>query len=93
MRSIGWIDNESHIMTASSRIAAVAFDLDGLLVNTEELYQHVGTELLRRRGHSGAWVHRLAAGQGAHEGERGEQKRGTGGGSGAHGRIVPMGAG
>ena len=39
-------------MTASSRIAAVAFDLDGLLVNTEELYQHVGTELLRRRGRS-----------------------------------------
>jgi len=37
-------------MTPSSRIAAVAFDLDGLLVNTEELYQHVGTELLRRRG-------------------------------------------
>lgn len=32
------------------RIAAVAFDLDGLLVNTEELYQQVGTELLRRRG-------------------------------------------
>ena len=39
-------------MTASSRIEAVAFDLDGLLVNTEELYQPVGTELLRRRGHS-----------------------------------------
>jgi len=37
-------------MTAAARIAAVAFDLDGLLVNTEELYQHVGTELLRRRG-------------------------------------------
>ena len=37
-------------MTASSRIEAVAFDLDGLLVNTEELYQHVGSELLRRRG-------------------------------------------
>jgi len=36
--------------TASTRIEAVAFDLDGLLVNTEELYQHVGTELLRRRG-------------------------------------------
>jgi HAD superfamily hydrolase (TIGR01509 family) len=33
-----------------SPVAAVAFDLDGLLVNTEELYQHVGTELLRRRG-------------------------------------------
>ena len=35
---------------ASPPIAAVAFDLDGLLVNTEELYQDVGTELLRRRG-------------------------------------------
>lgn len=31
-------------------IEAVVFDLDGLLVNTEELYQDVGTELLRRRG-------------------------------------------
>jgi len=37
-------------MTRSSRIEAVTFDLDGLLVNTEELYQHVGSELLRRRG-------------------------------------------
>jgi hypothetical protein len=37
-------------MTASPRIEGVAFDLDGLLVNTEELYQHVGSELLRRRG-------------------------------------------
>jgi HAD superfamily hydrolase (TIGR01509 family) len=26
------------------------FDLDGLLFNTEDLYQHVGAELLRRRG-------------------------------------------
>ena len=34
------------------RIRGVAFDLDGLLVNTEELYQHVGTELLARRGRS-----------------------------------------
>jgi HAD superfamily hydrolase (TIGR01509 family) len=34
---------------ASPSIAAVAFDLDGLLVNTEELYQDVGTEILRRR--------------------------------------------
>ena len=38
---------------ASSRtrfdIQAIVFDLDGLLVNTEELYQDVGTELLRRR--------------------------------------------
>jgi len=40
-------------MTPSSPrppIRGVAFDLDGLLVNTEELYQHVGDELLRRRG-------------------------------------------
>ncbi|HWB01250.1 MAG TPA: HAD family phosphatase, partial [Pirellulales bacterium] len=29
---------------------AVVFDLDGLMFNTEELYQGVGTELLRRRG-------------------------------------------
>jgi HAD superfamily hydrolase (TIGR01509 family) len=35
---------------ATCRIEAVAFDLDGLLVNTEQLYQHVGAELLRRRG-------------------------------------------
>lgn len=31
-------------------IGGVAFDLDGLLVNTEELYQHVGSALLARRG-------------------------------------------
>ena len=40
-------------MTESSGrppIRGAAFDLDGLLVNTEELYQHVGTELLARRG-------------------------------------------
>jgi HAD superfamily hydrolase (TIGR01509 family) len=35
-----------------SAIDAVVFDLDGLLVNTEDLYQHVGTEMLRRRGHT-----------------------------------------
>lgn len=32
------------------RPRAVAFDLDGLLFNTEELYQHVGGEILARRG-------------------------------------------
>ncbi|MEI6241062.1 MAG: HAD family phosphatase [Planctomycetia bacterium] len=40
-------------MTESSErppIRGIAFDLDGLLVNTEELYQDVGSELLRRRG-------------------------------------------
>jgi HAD superfamily hydrolase (TIGR01509 family) len=31
--------------------AAVVFDLDGLMFNTEELYVEVGSELLRRRGH------------------------------------------
>lgn len=36
-------------MPADSPRAAV-FDLDGLLFNTEELYQDVGAELLRRRG-------------------------------------------
>ena len=33
-----------------STIAAVAFDLDGLMVNTEELYTEVGGVLLARRG-------------------------------------------
>ena len=32
------------------RPRAVVFDLDGLMFNTEELYQLVGTEVLRRRG-------------------------------------------
>ena len=31
-------------------LRTVVFDLDGLMFNTEELYQQVGTELLRRRG-------------------------------------------
>jgi HAD superfamily hydrolase (TIGR01509 family) len=33
------------------RIKAVVFDLDGLMFNTEELYQEVGSEILRRRGY------------------------------------------
>jgi HAD superfamily hydrolase (TIGR01509 family) len=37
-------------MTEKRILRAVAFDLDGLMFNTEELYQCVGTELLRRRG-------------------------------------------
>ncbi len=32
-------------------IRAVVFDLDGLMFNTEDVYWHVGSELLRRRGH------------------------------------------
>lgn len=34
----------------SPKIRAVVFDLDGLMFNTEELYQRVGSEMLRRRG-------------------------------------------
>jgi HAD superfamily hydrolase (TIGR01509 family) len=37
-------------MPPSTALRAVVFDLDGLLFNTEELYQDVGSELLRRRG-------------------------------------------
>ncbi len=33
-----------------TRPKAVVFDLDGLMFNTEDLYQEVGGELLRRRG-------------------------------------------
>ncbi len=37
-------------MPDRSKPKAVVFDLDGLMFNTEELYQHVGAEILRRRG-------------------------------------------
>jgi HAD superfamily hydrolase (TIGR01509 family) len=37
-------------MRSSSAPRAVVFDLDGLMFNTEELYQYVGGEILRRRG-------------------------------------------
>jgi HAD superfamily hydrolase (TIGR01509 family) len=37
-------------MVEFARPAAVVFDLDGLMFNTEELYEDVGAELLRRRG-------------------------------------------
>ncbi len=33
-----------------SPLQAVVFDLDGLMFNTEDLYQQVGSEVLRRRG-------------------------------------------
>ena len=33
-----------------TRPQAVVFDLDGLMFNTEDLYQDVGSEILRRRG-------------------------------------------
>ncbi len=37
-------------MNDSEGLQAVVFDLDGLMFNTEELYQDVGRELLARRG-------------------------------------------
>jgi HAD superfamily hydrolase (TIGR01509 family) len=37
-------------MKEADRLSAVVFDLDGLMFNTEALYQQVGTELLARRG-------------------------------------------
>src|SRR5688572_11111406 len=37
------------LMTELPSVRAVVFDLDGLMFNTEELYQQVGSELLRRR--------------------------------------------
>jgi HAD superfamily hydrolase (TIGR01509 family) len=37
-------------MTVPSRPQAVVFDLDGLMFNTEELYQDVGSQMLARRG-------------------------------------------
>ena len=37
-------------MLPTSPLPAVVFDLDGLMFNTEDLYQYVGSEILRRRG-------------------------------------------
>jgi HAD superfamily hydrolase (TIGR01509 family) len=37
-------------MSPASPLRAVVFDLDGLMFNTEQLYYHVGSEMLRRRG-------------------------------------------
>ena len=37
-------------MNNNSQIRAVVFDLDGLLVNTEDLYEQAGETVLRRRG-------------------------------------------
>ncbi len=37
-------------MASSTPPGAVVFDLDGLMFNTEELYEDVGGEILRRRG-------------------------------------------
>ncbi|MGH7199807.1 MAG: HAD family hydrolase [Planctomycetaceae bacterium] len=39
-----------NIPTAAEPIRAVAFDLDGLMFNTEDIFELMGVELLRRRG-------------------------------------------
>jgi HAD superfamily hydrolase (TIGR01509 family) len=39
-------------MSQRPKPKAVVFDLDGLMFNTEELYEHVGAELLGRRGYT-----------------------------------------
>ena len=38
-------------MSKSAKILAVAFDMDGLMFNTEDLYLEVARQLLARRGH------------------------------------------
>ena len=44
-------ESRGFLVTESVRkVDAVAFDLDGLMFNTEELYEDCGGELLRRRG-------------------------------------------
>ena len=42
---------DSRIVPAQP-LRAIIFDLDGTLLNTEELYWDVGSEILRRRGHT-----------------------------------------
>jgi HAD superfamily hydrolase (TIGR01509 family) len=37
-------------MTTSSEIRAVVFDLDGLMLNTEDIFELAGVELMARRG-------------------------------------------
>lgn len=37
-------------MTNSPRLSAVVFDLDGLIVNSEDVYEQADAEVLRRRG-------------------------------------------
>lgn len=39
-------------LQSQSRVQAVAFDMDGLMFNTEDVYWKAADQLLRRRGHS-----------------------------------------
>lgn len=40
-----------NVMSHEEQIDAVVFDCDGLMFNTEVVFERTGTELLRRRGH------------------------------------------
>ncbi|MDX1928047.1 MAG: HAD family phosphatase [Pirellulaceae bacterium] len=42
--------DDQHSLRWPHKIKAVAFDMDGLMVNTEELYYEVGQTILSRRG-------------------------------------------
>ncbi len=47
------LDQVDLLMTKSEpSVQAVAFDLDGLMFNTEEIYIEVAAQMLRRRGHA-----------------------------------------
>ncbi|NLS93213.1 MAG: HAD family phosphatase [Planctomycetaceae bacterium] len=41
---------DAGFQSSTRKIEAVAFDLDGLMFNTEDVYWKVGSELMRRRG-------------------------------------------
>ncbi len=41
---------DGNSQTSSRTVKAAAFDLDGLMFNTEDVYWRVGSELMRRRG-------------------------------------------
>ena len=51
------LSTELTIRMTKRDLQAVVFDLDGLMFNTEELYEVVGAEMLRRRGHE--WTQKL----------------------------------
>ncbi|MEZ6057927.1 MAG: HAD family phosphatase [Planctomycetaceae bacterium] len=45
------VETMAKVMAGETRIDAVVFDCDGLMFNTELVFERTGTELLRRRGH------------------------------------------
>jgi pseudouridine 5'-phosphatase len=58
-------------MTEPSKLVAVVFDLDGLIANTEDLYELAGETVLRRRGKTyGAELREMMMGRPAVDGLR-----------------------